>query len=99
MIMNPWTAALVVGTIVIMAIELAGFMGLAGLKLNPISCVSIISAVGIGELFIQFGGYVILCKVKARQKRHKIYSKTIYTHIKHPKNITIKRVSNIKPIY
>ncbi|VDN49617.1 unnamed protein product [Gongylonema pulchrum] len=35
--------------LMLMTIELTGFLGLAGIKLNPISAVTIITAVGIGE--------------------------------------------------
>lgn len=35
-----------------MIIELTGFLGLAGIKLNPISAVTVITAVGIGEAFM-----------------------------------------------
>lgn len=37
--------------VVIVTIELGGFMGVFGIKMNPISAVTQISAVGIGEPF------------------------------------------------
>ncbi|KAI3407791.1 hypothetical protein GPALN_014129 [Globodera pallida] len=40
-----------------MTVELAGFMGLAGVKLNPISAVTLITAVGIG---VEFTAHVAL---------------------------------------
>lgn len=40
-----------------MTVELAGFMGLFGVKLNPISAVTLITAVGIG---VEFTAHVVL---------------------------------------
>ncbi len=44
LLMSPWTALLIVAILIMMVVELAGFMGLVGLKLNPISVVSLITA-------------------------------------------------------
>lgn len=38
--------------LMLMTIELTGFLGLAGIKLNPISAVTIITAVGIGKFSV-----------------------------------------------
>uniref|UniRef100_A0A0K0D192 SSD domain-containing protein n=1 Tax=Angiostrongylus cantonensis TaxID=6313 RepID=A0A0K0D192_ANGCA len=54
---NPWAAAMVMVIVVIVTIELGGFMGLFGIKMNPISAVSLISAVGIG---VEFTAHVVL---------------------------------------
>lgn len=51
LLMNPWTSAVVVTVLVLLVVELAGFMGLVGLKLNAVSAVSMITAVGIGVEF------------------------------------------------
>uniref|UniRef100_A0A0R3RWT3 SSD domain-containing protein n=1 Tax=Elaeophora elaphi TaxID=1147741 RepID=A0A0R3RWT3_9BILA len=56
-IFNPWAAMMVTIVVVSMTIELAGFMGAAGVKLNPISAVTLISAVGIG---VEFTVHVVL---------------------------------------
>jgi patched 1 protein len=40
-----------------MTVELAGFMGLVGVKMNPISAVTLITAVGIG---VEFTAHVVL---------------------------------------
>lgn len=40
-----------------MTVELAGFMGLFGVKMNPISAVTLITAVGIG---VEFTAHVVL---------------------------------------
>ncbi|KAI1727848.1 patched family domain-containing protein [Ditylenchus destructor] len=56
-IFNPWAAAMVAIIVVSMTVELAGFMGLFGVKLNPISAVTLITAVGIG---VEFTAHVVL---------------------------------------
>uniref|UniRef100_A0A1I7Z3V5 SSD domain-containing protein n=1 Tax=Steinernema glaseri TaxID=37863 RepID=A0A1I7Z3V5_9BILA len=56
-IFNPWAAAMVMIVVVSMTIELAGFMGLFGVKLNPVSAVTLITAVGIG---VEFTAHVVL---------------------------------------
>jgi len=43
--------------VVSMTVELAGFMGLFGVKMNPISAVTLITAVGIG---VEFTAHVVL---------------------------------------
>ncbi|KAK5984260.1 hypothetical protein GCK32_019883, partial [Trichostrongylus colubriformis] len=43
--------------VVVVTIELGGFMGLFGIKMNPISAVTLISAVGIG---VEFTAHVVL---------------------------------------
>lgn len=45
---NPWAAVMVMIIVVIITIELGGFMGLLAVKMNPISAVTLICAVGIG---------------------------------------------------
>ncbi|KHN71235.1 Protein patched -like protein 1 [Toxocara canis] len=56
-ICNPWAAGVIMIILVLMTIELAGFLGLAGIKLNPVSAVTIITAVGIG---VEFTAHVVL---------------------------------------
>uniref|UniRef100_A0A914C2L8 SSD domain-containing protein n=1 Tax=Acrobeloides nanus TaxID=290746 RepID=A0A914C2L8_9BILA len=56
-IFNPWAAAMVAIVVVCITIQLGGFMGLFGIKLNPVSSVTLISAVGIG---VEFTAYIIL---------------------------------------
>uniref|UniRef100_A0A915LIH7 SSD domain-containing protein n=1 Tax=Meloidogyne javanica TaxID=6303 RepID=A0A915LIH7_MELJA len=56
-IFNPWAAAMVAIIVVSMTVELAGFMGLFGVKMNPISAVTLITAVGIG---VEFTAHVVL---------------------------------------
>ncbi|CAI5442115.1 unnamed protein product [Caenorhabditis angaria] len=54
---SPRAAALILGVLVIITFELAGFMGLVGIKLNPVSAVTLITAVGIG---VEFTVHVIV---------------------------------------
>ncbi|TMS35052.1 hypothetical protein L596_002529 [Steinernema carpocapsae] len=61
-IFNPWAAAMIMVVVVSMTIELAGFMGLFGVKLNPVSAVTLITAVGIG---VEFTAHVVLAFLTA----------------------------------
>uniref|UniRef100_A0A183CG75 SSD domain-containing protein n=1 Tax=Globodera pallida TaxID=36090 RepID=A0A183CG75_GLOPA len=54
---NPWAAVMVAIIVVTMTVELAGFMGVFGVKMNPISAVTLITAVGIG---VEFTAHVVL---------------------------------------
>ncbi|KAI6242632.1 Protein patched-like protein 1 [Aphelenchoides fujianensis] len=56
-VVNPWAAAMVTIIVVSMTVELCGFMGLVGVKLNAISAVTLITAVGIG---VEFTAHVVL---------------------------------------
>lgn len=51
LLMSPWSAGVIVFVLVSCIVELGGFMGWVGLKLNPVSAVSLITAVGIGVEF------------------------------------------------
>ncbi|CAB3404594.1 unnamed protein product [Caenorhabditis bovis] len=59
---NPWAASLIMTIVVITTIELGGFMGLMGIKMNPISAVTLICAVGIG---VEFTAHVELAFLTA----------------------------------
>ncbi|CCD72979.1 Protein patched homolog 3 [Caenorhabditis elegans] len=59
---NPWAATLIMCIVVITTIELGGFMGLMGIKMNPISAVTLICAVGIG---VEFTAHVELAFLTA----------------------------------
>lgn len=56
-IFNPWAASIIMIILVLMTVELTGFLGLSGIKLNPVSAVTIITAVGIG---VEFTAHVVL---------------------------------------
>ncbi|KAL3080175.1 hypothetical protein niasHS_013847 [Heterodera schachtii] len=68
-IFNPWAAALVTCVVASMTVELAGFMGLAGVKLNPISSVTLITAVGIGVEFTAHVALAFLTSLGTREER------------------------------
>ncbi|CAI5442807.1 unnamed protein product [Caenorhabditis angaria] len=59
---NPWAASLIMCIVIITTIELGGFMGLMGIKMNPISAVTLICAVGIG---VEFTAHVELAFLTA----------------------------------
>ncbi|CAI2346991.1 unnamed protein product [Caenorhabditis sp. 36 PRJEB53466] len=59
---NPWAATLIMCIVIITTIELGGFMGLMGIKMNPISAVTLICAVGIG---VEFTAHVELAFLTA----------------------------------
>ncbi|KAK3783201.1 hypothetical protein RRG08_046993 [Elysia crispata] len=50
-LMNPWTAFIVVLVLSMILVELFGFMGLMGIKLSAVPAVILIMAVGIGVEF------------------------------------------------
>ncbi|PIO66341.1 patched family protein [Teladorsagia circumcincta] len=57
LLFNPWAALNILVILVVMTVELAGFMGWAGVKMNPVSAVTLITAVGIG---VEFTAHVVL---------------------------------------
>ncbi|CAI4220957.1 unnamed protein product [Auanema sp. JU1783] len=57
LLFNPWAALTILVILVAMTIELAGFLGFAGIKMNPVSAVTLITAVGIG---VEFTAHVVL---------------------------------------
>ena len=48
---NPWAAAVVVLVLVMITVEVYGFMGLAGIKLSAVPTVTLILSVGVGMEF------------------------------------------------
>ncbi|VDN24577.1 unnamed protein product [Gongylonema pulchrum] len=67
LIFNPWAAVMVMIVVVTMTIELAGFMGATGVKLNPISAVTLVTAVGIG---VEFTAHVVLAYLTSLGSRN-----------------------------
>ncbi|GMR34260.1 hypothetical protein PMAYCL1PPCAC_04455 [Pristionchus mayeri] len=57
LLFNPWAAASILAILLCMTIQLAGFLGWAGIKMNPVSAVTLITAVGIG---VEFTAHVVL---------------------------------------
>uniref|UniRef100_A0A914XVY2 SSD domain-containing protein n=1 Tax=Plectus sambesii TaxID=2011161 RepID=A0A914XVY2_9BILA len=74
LLLNPWTSSIVVLIVLIMVVELAGFMGWAGLKLNPVSAVTIITAVGIG---VEFTVHVCLSFLTTLGTRNERVARTL----------------------
>lgn len=74
LLFNPWTSGMVVFIVLVMVVELAGFMGWAGLKLNPVSAVTIITAVGIG---VEFTVHVCLSFLTTLGTRNERVARTL----------------------
>ncbi|CDW56596.1 protein patched homolog; patched family protein [Trichuris trichiura] len=72
---NPWAAILVVTCVATMAFELAGLMGLYGLKLNPVSVVTLITAVGIG---VEFTVHMLLSFLTSMGNRSERMQKAVW---------------------
>ncbi|KAH0618674.1 hypothetical protein JD844_018081 [Phrynosoma platyrhinos] len=51
LLLNPWTASIIVFVLAMMTVELFGIMGLMGIKLSAIPVVILIASVGIGVEF------------------------------------------------
>ncbi|CAJ0951468.1 unnamed protein product, partial [Mesorhabditis belari] len=62
LLFNPWAAGTILVILVCMTVQLAGFMGWAGVKMNPVSAVTLITAVGIG---VEFTAHVVLAFLTA----------------------------------
>uniref|UniRef100_A0AAZ3RC31 SSD domain-containing protein n=1 Tax=Oncorhynchus tshawytscha TaxID=74940 RepID=A0AAZ3RC31_ONCTS len=52
LLLNPWTAGIIVFILAMMTVELFGIMGLIGIKLSAIPVVILIASVGIGSAFL-----------------------------------------------
>lgn len=51
MLFNPWAAAVIVIILIMITVEVYGFMGLAGIKLSAVPAVTLILSVGVGMEF------------------------------------------------
>ncbi|KAM3719831.1 Protein patched [Dirofilaria immitis] len=69
LVFNPWAAMMVTIVVISMTIELAGFMGATGVKLNPVSAVTLITAVGIGVEFTVHVVVVYLTSLGSKDER------------------------------
>ncbi|GMT37322.1 hypothetical protein PFISCL1PPCAC_28619, partial [Pristionchus fissidentatus] len=49
LLFNPWAAASILAILICMTAQLAGFLGWAGIKMNPVSAVDTHYCCGIGE--------------------------------------------------
>ncbi|KAI6228220.1 Protein patched-like protein 1 [Aphelenchoides besseyi] len=67
MLFSPWAAACILFILLMMTVELAGFLGFCHIKLNPVSAVSLITAVGIG---VEFTAHIIFAFIQAAGSRN-----------------------------
>ncbi|NWT02443.1 PTC1 protein, partial [Mionectes macconnelli] len=69
LLLNPWTAGIIVSILAMMAVELFGIMGLMGIKLSAIPVVILIASVGIGVEFTVHVALGFLTAVGSRNAR------------------------------
>jgi len=69
LLFNPWTASCILVILLMLTVEIAGFLGLCGIKLNPVSAVSLITAVGIGVEFTANVAFAFLTSLGTRNER------------------------------
>ncbi|KAM9691733.1 protein patched homolog 2 isoform 7-T7 [Dama dama] len=67
LLLNPWTAALIVLVLAMMTVELFGIMGFLGIKLSAIPVVILVASVGIG---VEFTVHVALGFLTAQGSRN-----------------------------
>uniref|UniRef100_A0A0K0E695 SSD domain-containing protein n=1 Tax=Strongyloides stercoralis TaxID=6248 RepID=A0A0K0E695_STRER len=83
LLFNVWAAACICFTLMIMTLELAGFLGYSGIKLNPVSAVSLITAVGIGVEFTVHVMYSYLTALGTRQERMEMAIDRVFVPVIH----------------
>ncbi|KAM6948197.1 protein patched homolog 1, partial [Aplochiton taeniatus] len=69
LLLNPWTAGIIVSILAMMTVELFGIMGLMGIKLSAIPVVILIASVGIGVEFTVHIALGFLTAIGSRNKR------------------------------
>ncbi|XP_056149176.1 protein patched homolog 1 isoform X2 [Lampris incognitus] len=69
LLLNPWTAGVIVFILAMMTVELFGIMGLIGIKLSAIPVVILIASVGIGVEFTVHIALGFLTAIGSRNKR------------------------------
>uniref|UniRef100_A0A0N4Z9N8 SSD domain-containing protein n=1 Tax=Parastrongyloides trichosuri TaxID=131310 RepID=A0A0N4Z9N8_PARTI len=83
LLFNFWAAACICFTLMLMTLELAGFLGYSGIKLNPVSAVSLITAVGIGVEFTVHVMYSYLTALGNRQERMEMAIDRVFVPVIH----------------
>uniref|UniRef100_A0A8C9W033 Patched 2 n=1 Tax=Scleropages formosus TaxID=113540 RepID=A0A8C9W033_SCLFO len=68
-LLNPWTAGIIVFILAMMTVELFGIMGLIGVKLSAIPVVILIASVGIGVEFTVHVALGFLTAIGSRNRR------------------------------
>uniref|UniRef100_A0A8C5S5U3 Patched 2 n=1 Tax=Laticauda laticaudata TaxID=8630 RepID=A0A8C5S5U3_LATLA len=69
LLLNPWTASIIVFVLAMMTVELFGIMGLMGIKLSAIPVVILIASVGIGVEFTVHVALGFLTAIGSRNLR------------------------------
>ncbi|KAL4656131.1 hypothetical protein GN956_G6352 [Arapaima gigas] len=69
LLLNPWTAGIIVFILAMMTVELFGIMGLIGVKLSAIPVVILIASVGIGVEFTVHIALGFLTTIGSRNRR------------------------------
>ncbi|MEE6495256.1 hypothetical protein FKM82_001993 [Ascaphus truei] len=69
LLLNPWTAGIIVFILAMMTVELFGIMGLIGIKLSAIPVVILIASVGIGVEFTVHVALGFLTAIGDRNQR------------------------------
>ncbi|XP_061878843.1 protein patched homolog 1 [Entelurus aequoreus] len=69
LLLNPWTAGIIVFILAMMTVELFGIMGLIGIKLSAIPVVILIASVGIGVEFTVHIALGFLTALGSRNRR------------------------------
>ncbi|XP_069367953.1 protein patched homolog 1 [Paralichthys olivaceus] len=72
LLLNPWTAGIIVFILAMMTVELFGIMGLIGIKLSAIPVVILIASVGIGVEFTVHIALGFLTAIGNRNKRSEV---------------------------
>uniref|UniRef100_A0AAY4A8C8 SSD domain-containing protein n=1 Tax=Denticeps clupeoides TaxID=299321 RepID=A0AAY4A8C8_9TELE len=69
LLLNPWTAGIIVLVLSLMTVELFGMMGLIGIKLSAVPVVILIASVGIGVEFTVHVALAFLTAIGDRNRR------------------------------
>ena len=73
MLFNPWAAAVIVMILIMITVEVYGFMGLAGINLSAVPVVTLILSVGVGmEFTVHMSMVCCLYPVFLRSDRSKL---------------------------
>ena len=76
MLFNPWAAAVIVIFLIMITVEVYGFMGLAGIKLSAVPAVTLILSVGVG---VEFTVHMcMVCHLHSIDTGVKLKSENIY---------------------
>ncbi|XP_034265978.1 protein patched homolog 1 isoform X1 [Pantherophis guttatus] len=68
-LLNPWTAGIIVVVLALMTVELFGMMGLIGIKLSAVPVVILIASVGIGVEFTVHIALAFLTAIGDKNRR------------------------------